>query len=191
VKAEVPRPLPTSGRWTSLRPVSPADYGFLFDLFTAPAVLHSWNLRGRVPSFEEFPTVLWDRVLTQFMIIQRATGEPIGLASLYSPDFKNRFVKFALIVSPTERGVGWALEGAALAIEYAFVNWDFRKVFIEVLEFNVESLGLAGLPDTCVEEGRYREFEYYEGRYWDLVVYGVTRDAWANRELMPDVGRGR
>jgi RimJ/RimL family protein N-acetyltransferase len=183
------RPLVLSGRWVHLEPVTPAHYGYLFELFTDPGVLHSWNFRGRVPSTEDFPGLLWDRVLTQFMVVSAGTEEPLGLVSLYSPDFKNRFAKVSLILHESARSAGWSLEGAALIVEYAFQNWDFRKLFLEVLEFNVMAMGLNRLPDTIVEEGRYREFEYYDNRYWDLVVYGVSREAWSGRPLLPDLAR--
>lgn len=72
--------LPTSGRWTNLRPIIPADYGYLFSLFTEPRTLFRWNLRGRIPSVEEFPSLLWENVLTQSIIERSVDHRPVGLA---------------------------------------------------------------------------------------------------------------
>lgn len=186
VEAE-PAPLVTKGRWTSLRPVNPGDYGWLFDLFTDSSNLHSWNLRGRVPSYEEFPGLLWDRVLVQFAVIANSTNAPIGLATIYSADFRSGFAKFALILNPEYRQLGWSLEGAALTLTYGFQNWDLRKFFIEMLEFNSQGSGLTVDGSPFVEEGRYRDFEFYDGDYWDLIIYGLERAAWQTRTLMRTV----
>jgi hypothetical protein len=67
--------------------------------------------------------------------------------------------------------------GAALFIDYIFRCWPFRKLYMEVAEYNVGQFG-RGIERIATEEGRLREHLWYDGRYWDEVIYALYRDSW-------------
>jgi acyl carrier protein len=76
------------------------------------------------------------------------------------------------------RGVVFA--GLELFISYIFRNWQFRKIYFETFEFNLGQFASAsGLVFDI--EGRLRDYEYMDGRYWDLIVGSIHRNDWPKR----------
>ena len=122
------------------------------------------------------------------MICSIASNEPVGHVVAFNANMRHRHVHVAMVVRPDRVGRSWALEGAQLFIDYLFANWDFRKVYAEVVDFNLAQFG--SMVDLAVFdiEGRLTEHEYYGGRYWDVVVVALRRERW--NELM-DAGRAR
>ena len=71
------------------------------------------------------------------------------------------------------------VEAVALAIDYAFETWPWRKLYLEVPEYNLE-LFRSGLDRYFVrDKGVLREHVYLDGRYWDVHVLAITREMWA------------
>ena len=63
-------------------------------------------------------------------------------------------------------------------MDYVFRVFDFRKLYGEVLEFNFAQFE-SGLSSESFEiEGRLKEHEYHDGKYWDLVYISLFRDDW-------------
>ena len=52
-----------------LRPVTEADYGFLFALSTDEATGYRWRFRGETPSPEGFTHAIWHNTIAQFASI--------------------------------------------------------------------------------------------------------------------------
>jgi hypothetical protein len=65
-------------------------------------------------------------------------------------------------------------------VNYLFVNWDFRKLYAQAPEFNVPQFG-SGKDRLLVEEGRLCEHVFFDGRYWDDVIFAVYRSEWERR----------
>jgi RimJ/RimL family protein N-acetyltransferase len=164
------------GRWTRLRVVTPSDYEYLYGLASTPETSIRWRFRGSTPRFEEFVASLWHETLAVFLIESRERGEPIGLVSAYRPDFRNQTAYLNVLISPVHRRSGWPLEGVLLFLELLFVNWPFRKVYLEAVEFNYRLLA-SGAGRLFEPESVLKDYEYFDGRYWDLVTASVSRAA--------------
>ena len=66
-------------------------------------------------------------------------------------------------------------------MDYLFVSFPFRKVYLESLDFNYAQWGLSGGSELAREEGRLTEYSFLDGRYWDLRILSVEREAWLSR----------
>ncbi len=84
-----------------------------------------------------------------------------------------------MMLDTTARGAGWPLEAGVLFCNYLFKNFNFRKLYVEVPGFNFGQLE-RGLGRFFEEEGRLSEHDYYDGRYWDLVIMTLDRGSGAN-----------
>ena len=172
------RPLrsPLQGPNVSLHPVTPGDESWLFDLCTHPDNLVTYRLRGLTPSAEHFHQFLWDRALAQFVVRSRQ-GVPIGLASSFEPDFRNRYAYLAAVADPNLVGTGLIAEGVALLVTYLFAEFDLRKVYAESLSSNYDrySSGARQLFDV---ESRMIDHEYVHGHYEDFLVLAAHREPW-------------
>jgi len=61
-------------------------------------------------------------------------------------------------------------------IEYVFAHWNMRKLYADVPEYNESHLG-DGFG-VLTEEGRLREYVYFDGRFWDRIFYAIDRRRW-------------
>jgi RimJ/RimL family protein N-acetyltransferase len=164
-------------RRVRLRIVTPADTPFLYTLSTAPEASYRWRYRGGTPSTDQFAHDLWQGVLAQFLLIKRDSGEPVGLLVAYQADLANRTCYFALLGDLDGSDPGLMLEGALLFITYLFHTWDLRQVYAEVPGYTLDSFA-SGMGRYFVEEGRLVEHSFHAGRYWDLHLLAIHREAW-------------
>lgn len=173
-----PRTLPLAGRRTLLRPIEPPDYDHLYWLACSAHTAFRTRSRGEGLSFSRFRGVLWNKILVQFVIEDRARpGKLIGLVFASQANFRDQTAFMGCLLDPAVEGEGWPLEGPALFISYLFEVFPFRKILLEVLEFNFGPLA-SGLGRYFEEEGRLEQYAFYDDRFWDLHLLAVWRDAW-------------
>ena len=167
-----------SGKRVRLRAVTAEDYPFLLELQTAPENMIRWRYRGTTPSPEQVLQSLWQGVLAQFVVVRLDNDEPIGLVVCYNAEFRHGYAFLAAIVSPKYEMAGWSLEGNAVFLAYLFEAFDFRKIYLEVVEFNYQRL-VSGAETLFHVEGCQRDHEYHLGRYWHQYTLAIYRDEFA------------
>ncbi|AFG34813.1 acetyltransferase, ribosomal protein N-acetylase [Fervidobacterium pennivorans DSM 9078] len=87
---------------------------------------------------------------------------------------RNGYVTY--LVLPENRGKGYGKEMLRKAVDFAFSNLNLFRITAEVYEYNKRSIGL--LESLGFElEGRLRKAKYYNGKYWDILVFGKRRDS--------------
>lgn len=175
-----PRAVVLEGTYARLRPVNQADYGYLYDLSLMPENSARWRYRGTSPSPEQFVSDLWNGTLSQFLIELREPRTPVGLTVAYNADLANGTLYLGVLIDPAFHKKSWPLEGVLLFVDYLFRNWPLRKVYAEAPEFSALAFA-SGSQHLFVEEGRLREHQFFQGRYWDYVYFAVTRECWESR----------
>jgi len=165
------------GPTVRLRQITPRDYEDLYRIGTAPEAGFRWRFRAATPSPEEFARSLWNSVLAQFAVTDHASDQPRGVVTGYSANMRDRWVFLATVVDSGMIGTGQGLEASALMIRYLFSNWEFRKIYVEVPEFNMAILKTA-IERFMVREGTCKEHFYHGGSYWDVHTFSVTRARW-------------
>jgi RimJ/RimL family protein N-acetyltransferase len=165
------------GRLVRLRPVFPDDMPTIYRLSTRGDVGFRWRYRANVISIEQFTHEFWQSVLVQLVVERRSAPGPVGLVVGFGPDLKNGTVSFGTLLQPSSVVRGSGAEASGMFIDYLFRAWPLRKVYAHVPAWNVNQFGSAIGP-IFTEEGRLREHEYYDGKYWDVHIYSVTRSRW-------------
>lgn len=161
------------GNYVNLRPINPTDYGLLFAAETGPELGDRWRQRGQTPSYETFVANLFRGVLCQHMICSDA-GEPIGYATLYDAVLDQGYAHFAIAsLEPTKRTT-LVMQGAGIFLHYVFRLWPLRKIYATVFDYNLNQLG-SGLGQIFHEEGRLKDYEYWNGRYHDQIILAIYR----------------
>jgi RimJ/RimL family protein N-acetyltransferase len=180
--------IPTrAGRWTALVPIEPPLLDFLYSLAVDPASGYRWRFAGTVPSRSQFEASLWPGVLSQFVVIGRPTGTPIGHVVAYDADLRNRHVKFGQIMTIDRQATGQGIEAGLLFCDYLFKTWDFRKLYFEVPEYNLEWI-VNKVGPLFKEEGRLKQHLYFSRRNWDSVILALyPNDFYAILSSMPSV----
>ena len=121
---------------------------------------------------ESFTEGLWDDVLVQLVVEHREA--PVGVVVLYGPSFPNSFVHMGAIIHP-EAALGVGAEAGFRFLLFGFRTWAFRKIYLELPEFNLPQFkSIVGR--YFVEEGRLKAHQWYGDRYWDKVILAAHRD---------------
>jgi RimJ/RimL family protein N-acetyltransferase len=172
-----PAQIRVRGRRSLLRPLDPSDYPALYEAEFSPELIATWRHRGVSASPEEFHRLLWQGVATQFAVCTPEDPTIRGLVTLYDADMRNQHASFA-ILSTGGRGQGAAvMEAVFLFITYAFDVFPLRKLYAEVLGFNLPAFQSA-YGKYLTEEGVLREHEYHDGRWWPKYIFAIHREAW-------------
>jgi hypothetical protein len=122
-----------------------------------------------------FERSLYSGVLSQFIIVP--TDEPrrlLGLVVAYNASLQSDYCYIAA-VSDNAAGVG-ILEAMALFLRYLLRHWPFRKLYLEVPEYNLDQYISAVSIGLLKEEGRLKGHQYYLNRYWDLITYAMYNE---------------
>lgn len=109
-----------------------------------------------------------------------ADGAAVGTISLFSFDDLARHaeVGIALLAEARGRGIGTAAIGQML--EFAFVRCNLRRVHLQAIASNAAAVRAYEKAGFLVE-GRLRDHAWVRGRYEDIVVMGVLRPEWEER----------
>ena len=109
------------------------------------------------------------------MVVSHRGGTLVGLVSAFRPDFQDGHVRLAAMAfDPTTRSPLMPL-GVGLFIEYVFRCWNFRKIYMDVAEYNFPQMS-SGLARIFTLEGRLRDHYYLDGRYWDNLVLSIFQE---------------
>jgi diamine N-acetyltransferase len=104
-----------------------------------------------------------------FTVYERATGRPIGTASLQNVDHFNRTAELGLVIGETACwGRGYGTETARLLLEYGFVGLGLHSVRLTVFSYNTRAIR-AYTRAGFREVGRWREAKRLAGRAFDIV----------------------
>jgi RimJ/RimL family protein N-acetyltransferase len=106
--------------------------------------------------------------------IENLDGENVGGLSYHTRNRKDGNFSFGIRVSPRFRGHGYATDAVRLLLRYAFLERRYHKCNSACVENNVASARLH-LALGFREEGRRRETLFYNGRYYDELLFGLTR----------------
>jgi hypothetical protein len=164
-----------TGGQVALRPITPADYGPLQTLELSSDLSLRWRFRGSTPSPEQWAHALWNNVLAQYLVAHN--DQPVGLVVAYRAHFQDGYAFVAATrFGPAKRSPSLIL-GFGLFLDYVFTCWDFRKLYMEVPEFNYEQFA-SGEGRFFQIEGRLRDHTRLTGEYWDELTLAIYRDAW-------------
>lgn len=101
-------------------------------------------------------------------------GEYVGNVNLHSIDEKNGTFSISFYFLQKERKKGYATNAVALIVYYAFNELRMNKLNVSVNEGNEASEALIRRIG-CKKEGIWRENVFYDGKYVNVNLYGITR----------------
>jgi RimJ/RimL family protein N-acetyltransferase len=116
-----------------------------------------------------------------FEILHKKGNEPIGFCELTEISWINRNAYIGLLIGETDYwGYGIGSEVISLMLNYGFNELNLSKIRIDVFEPNKSSI-------KCIErngfklEGCLRKEAYIDGMYYDLLVYGILKEEWIQK----------
>jgi RimJ/RimL family protein N-acetyltransferase len=113
--------------------------------------------------------------------IETRAGDYVGGINLGGVDRRNGTFGTGTRLSAEHRGKGYALEAKRIILRYAFHEMRLQKYNIRCLETNAAVIRHATLLG-CREEGRIRRNVFTAGRFYDELLFGLTREEWEAEE---------
>jgi RimJ/RimL family protein N-acetyltransferase len=175
------------GERVRLRPVEPDDWATFYG-WGQDDLISRMAERVAFPESREAVRRWTERVATKEPVNDRFRwvmvnddDEAVGSINTHSCDRRVGSFSYGIVLDARWQGQGFGSEAIRLVLRYYFTELGYQKVTVHVYEFNEgsrrlhEGLGFA-------REGRLRREAYADGRLWDVLVYGMTREEFAARE---------
>ena len=109
------------------------------------------------------------------LIIENNEGIPVGNINTHSCNKTNGVFKYGIGILGQYRGRGYASEAIKILLRYYFEELDYKKVEVNIYEFNEASLVLHEKLGF-VKEGILRSNHFAKGRRWDTYCFGMLRE---------------
>lgn len=101
----------------------------------------------------------------------------IGTANLVDIDWKNNNAFHGMLIgNPDHRGQGFGVDTIMAVMRYAFDELHFERLNTSIIAFNQRSIDVYCGKCGWQQEGRARNAYFRQGRYWDKLHVGVTRE---------------
>jgi len=113
--------------------------------------------------------------------IETLSGEPVGGINIHTMNRKNGTFQTGTRIYRQFRGKGYADEAKRILLRYAFHEQRYQKYNIYTLETN-EAMIRHAKRIGCIEEGRIRRNIYTNGRFYDELLFGITREEFEQNE---------
>ncbi|MCU6713195.1 GNAT family N-acetyltransferase [Paenibacillus sp. J5C_2022] len=113
--------------------------------------------------------------------IEKLNGENIGGINLNSIDERNGTFSIGIQIDRDHRGKGYGTKAIRILLRYAFFERRLNKFNDFVLQGNDASATMMKKLG-CVQEGIRRKVIYTNGDYHDLILFGLTKDEFIEKE---------
>ena len=155
------------------------DLEIMFDMMIGSRdqmLFHGKVQFNTVNDFEDWLMTNMSRTYHDFYVVcDGETKEILGYAYSYEYRRYDGHCKVCIVISEKYRAVG---VGAIIGLRFLnelFVNYPLRKVYIDIYDYNKQSLK-SNIDAGFIEEGLLKEHRYYDGKYYDMHLLGLTRE---------------
>lgn len=107
--------------------------------------------------------------------MENLEGVTVGWVTLHSRDQKNGTFSFGVAVYRDYRGHGNAVDAVRTILKYGFWEQRYQKCNSMCLHSNEASIRMHQKLGF-IDEGRIRRTCFYNGKYHDDVLFGMTRE---------------
>lgn len=107
--------------------------------------------------------------------IETLVGELVGGINIHSMQPQHGTFETGTRLYRQFRRLGYAFEAKRILLRYAFHELRYQKYNIRCIEIN-EAMIRHAQRLGCQEEGRIRRHIYTNGRYYDELIFGLTRE---------------
>lgn len=129
-----------------------------------------------INSYESF-VYLFERQIdryTEFNIIE-VDDKFAGFVAAYDYKSIDGHIKAMIYIEPDQRYTFVGIAGVEFA-NILFQYYNIRKIYTEVYGYNQDSIKYhikVGFDEEC----RLRDYKFFDGKYWDVIYFSITREA--------------
>src|SRR5262245_43808027 len=128
--------------------------------------------------------------VSRFSVVELATDELIGHASVWGIDLHHRLAHIGLALRPAVRGRGLAVDVVRALCQYGFTMHGLHRLQVDTLAENHPMIRAAA---RCgfVHEGTTRKSGWVEGEFVDEVIMGMLDHEWFAKYRPAPTGQDR
>lgn len=108
-------------------------------------------------------------------IIDTESQDIIGIIRIQNIDSINRNCEIGLDIVPKYRGKGLGAKSYAMLMQYLFLQFNMHMIYLRVGAFNDHAKAIYE-ELHFIETGRYKDYLYRHGQYWDYILMTMTKD---------------
>ena len=171
-----------------LRDFVKEDWQRVLEYQSDPLYLRYYEWTDRTPeAVQEFVGWFLDhqkqepRIKSQLAITLKSNNQLIGNCGVRMDKVDATEADIGYELDPKHWNHGYATEAAHAMVDFGFNNFGLHRVWSWCVADNVGSAHVLGKLGMRLE-GRLRENEYYKGRWWDTLMYGILADEWKERK---------
>ena len=114
----------------------------------------------------------WERC---YLVIETLDNVAVGGINITHANRSDGTFSYGIGICREHWRKGYASEAVKLFLNYYFNELRFHKCNISVYDYNEASKALHNSLGF-IQEGKQRESKYTNGKYYDLVFYGITKN---------------
>jgi RimJ/RimL family protein N-acetyltransferase len=123
-------------------------------------------------------------------VIENRAGDIAGSISTHDCNRRCGTFAYGINVQSPHRRHGYARDAIGVVLRYFFEELGYQKVTVEVHAFNEASIALHERYGFQAE-GRLRRMVFTRGQYFDLLVFGMTKEEFARLSGDADIELAR
>lgn len=120
------------------------------------------------------------RIKFQLAVTLKETGALIGNCGVRLKQAGEICGDIGYELNPDYWGRGLATEAARAIVHFGFTELGLHRIWSWCVADNVGSARVLEKVGFKLE-GRMRDHEYFKGRFWDTLIYGMLRSEWADQ----------
>ncbi len=101
--------------------------------------------------------------------------EIIGRLRIQNINAQNNNCEVGIDISKSHRGKGYGKKSYHMLLKFLFEEFNMNMVYLRVADFNVRAKDLY-LKVGFQETGRFPQFFYRKGQYWDYILMSITKE---------------
>jgi len=160
------------------RPIDAGDLEHLRRLYNDESTFLQLGSVGMASTQEQnewWQNILKSKTDKHFSIVEASTGNVMGKLRIQNIDHVNAHCEVGLDILPEYRGRGYGEMSYQMVLEFLFLHFNMHMVYLRVIDFNDAAKRLY-CKLNFVETGRYKEYIYRYGKYWDYVIMCMTKE---------------
>jgi [ribosomal protein S5]-alanine N-acetyltransferase len=168
---------PIPGREVFLRRPEAEDMDLVLRLLNDPAVTSSTVEVGMPVSSQQNMAFHRDGArpdAVHLAVVERASMQAVGVTVIQKIDWRTQTAEHGMKMDPQSVGRGLATDACMARNTFLFFRLGLRRLVWKSLDFNIASQRLA-LRLGYRLEGREREAVQRDGRWCDILIYGLLR----------------
>lgn len=116
-----------------------------------------------------------------YFAIETLDGTTVGRININSIDERNGTFEIATLIGSEYRSKGYGSAAMKILFKYAFMERRLNKYCASILEGNAGSISMHKKLG-CEQEGVCKQNIYTNGRYYDEILFGLTKDVYMKME---------